>query len=202
MQSKLFRVGDKVILTELLLIYYDLNTNLAHMKRGSGENVILPLSMSEFDLGMYGVHSKIHPTNLPTSHPDFCTWVDENKRLIRHTRTGEICLLELDDSFYATGVYKLRPKNSIESKTRTAPSWSPMQIKQHLDSLKGKEFTFKVRITSILYKDNLVNQILLNRITTERVSFTVSSIEWDSFAVIAGSLIKTYKNEKTKKRAR
>lgn len=154
--------------------------------------------MSEFDFGMYGSNSKVHPTNLPFNHPDFCTWADEEKRLVRHSRTGEKCRLVLDDSFYATGVYTLITTDG-NSKTRTAPSWNSRALVDAASVLKGKELSIVVRVNAILYKNTLVNSITLNKLSTPKVLLVVSSIKWESFALINPALIKDYYQHESKK---
>jgi hypothetical protein len=198
-QSKLFRVGDKVVLMDMMFISYDLNKNIAYLRRGSGEDVIMPLTLAEFGLGKYGMYSRVHPTNLPFSHPDFCTWVGEKKRLVRHTRTGEICTLSITDDFYSTGEYKLVPKHG-ESKTRTAPYWETRELRSHLEAIKGKPMQFNVKITGILYKETSVNSITLTRISESKVGFYASSLEWDTFIYVPPKLINKYYEETSKKR--
>lgn len=184
------RLGDKLLLHDLLFLSYSTAHNVAYLRRGSGEEIVLPLNFAEFDLGQYGVLSYIHPVNLSYDNPYMCTEVNAAKRLVNHNRTNTLCRLDLEDGFYAHGKFGLIPSNGGPTMHCSSKEWTTAQAALHLDALKGKELRLKVKVIHLLWNGSEVASVLFSNRSKSKLQLVVSSLNWPTFVPISPSLVK------------
>lgn len=165
------------------------NDNVGYFMRGNGDRITLPLTFVELKIGQYGVHSYRHPTDLPVGHRHMCSWANEGKRLVTHNRTGTLCRLDLPEEFYAKGDFKLIPSNGGETMLCRSEVWTSAQASLHLDSCKGVEFIFEVKIVSIYWDESrFVDQVVINKFSSSKIKILVAS-KWPSVIPIPVNLI-------------
>ena len=190
----LIRAGERARTHGLILVSYAVKLGYGIFRLEdpeiSTEQYYLPLSMREIGLGKYGTDSYMHPTQLPFSHPWFCMWKDESKRLVTHNRTGTVCRLRIKDDFYVSGEFVLetvdRPQ---EPQICTSIKWYQNQLNLHLETLKGKKINFEIYYQYFVFKDKSLNQILLSHISRLESVIIVSTIEWETLFPIPIKLI-------------
>ncbi len=177
------RLGQRVQTKPLILVSFAISLEYAVFKlEGSSIEYLLPLNMAELDIGKYGSASYIHPTQLPFSNTNLCMWKDKKKRLVIHNRTNTVCKLLMKEDFWVTGNFTLVPLDSPgETKVCQSLRWNKNLLRPHLEGLKGKSFELKLKVVSMIYKDMVMNQVLLTRITSSKCTFVLSSIDWDTF---------------------
>lgn len=207
------KTGQIVRTLGLIFKSYDLNRGVAEMllpqENDSPKTIYLPLTMAEFELGMYGANSWVHPTDLPPSHPNFVTWKIQAEKLVTHNRTGEVCYLLLTKEFHSTGEFQLTPKINQRIEKKHSIMHTPLSAKQQLESLKGKTITFKVRILCFLVNDQVEASILFSKSLSKKdVSIVGTSIPWMSLAalpleffILVSDAPSTRQKQKWKKRA-
>lgn len=168
---------------------YNLNTGIAEMlipvEEGPPQKIYLPLTLSEFGLGMYGMHSWVHPIDLPPSHPNFVTWHVESEYKVTHNRTGEVCYLLLTKDFHVTGSFKLTPVKGGSGMITTSIMYTAITAKKKLEEQLGAEMVFQLRILSLVIDGYVEGALLLNKVTPKRdVLVVFTSLRWMSLACL------------------
>lgn len=178
----IIRIGRKVQSIPLILTSFHIDKDYGiFMPATGGTSYKLPLSLGELDIGKYGSKSFIHPTNLPFANSNYVIWKDQSKRLVTHNRTKTLCRLRMTDDFWATGDFTLEPMDSPgENLICRSMVWNRYLLRTHLESLQGKPFTFDLKIVSLVYKGDVLNQILMNNITKNHCVFLVTTTAWDT----------------------
>lgn len=173
---------------------------------GPPSRIYLPLTLSEFGLGMYGANSWMHPTDLPPSHPNFVTWRKEEEHLVTHNRTGEVCYLLLSKEFHINGEFQLTPKKGGAIVFKSSVLYNSATARTHLDGLIGKEIIFRMRALSFLVNNSVEASILklqtkLEGKHTPKRDITVvfTSLKWMSLASISLDYINLAVEQPTKK---
>ena len=198
------RTGQKVTTFEMVVQSLSTITNTATVilpgavVEINGDPIIweVPLTLPEFEIGPYGVESFIHPTRLPPSDPNFCTWdkntdLNKGRHIVVHNRTKTRCQLVLHENFYGNGEFTLRPLNGQAGAMKTSKEWRPSALKVELEHIyKGKHIAFTGIVCSIIRDGQNVASILKTKAILKKSQVTVViTNKWKTIASFPLQLI-------------
>lgn len=183
----LIRAGEVLYSQKFIFKSFNLSDGTAEMllptDTGSPIKLYLPLTLGEFELGMFGMHSFVHPTDLPTSHPNFVTWANKSLSIVTHNRTGERCYLKLGEPFHYSGEFALSPTQGAAPDTKTSLRHTHATAKKKLEEKIGNEISFRMKILAIVMDGVAEDQALITQVSKKRLCGLIfTSTEWPSLA--------------------
>lgn len=198
------RTGMTLSSVGLIFKSWNLNTGTAVMvtPEMNPSTIHLPLTLEEFGLGTFGQYSWIHPTDLPVEDPNFVTWLDKTKSQVTHNRTGEKCILRLNDSFPLDGSFTLTPMNGSPAVNKSSKEYTPAGVRARLEGLKGKEMIITMLVLAVVVETQSHSIIELTDYLRKKkqISIVFSSKQWLSLASLPISLVDLPMTERNKKK--